>query len=157
MKRGRKVIQSNAIIVFDSDVLSSELKSFPKDFKGDIFIIGSLIYDESIVIECDNLFVMNEISDYECESIIINGNVYSKDIDCFSINVNGSVYSSGNLNCVEINVAEDLHVKGNVNAHKNDINIGGEFICEGSVIADDVFVLKRINTGPIKANSICVG
>ena len=38
MNKERKLIEPNAIIIFDRDVNSSELENLPADFKGDIII-----------------------------------------------------------------------------------------------------------------------
>lgn len=45
----RKVIETNAIIVYDRDVYASELNAtIPENFEGDIVVHGRVLYDEEL-------------------------------------------------------------------------------------------------------------
>jgi len=162
MNKERKVIEPNAIVVFDGDVNASKLNQLFQNFQGDIIITGNLIIDEEkLSIQCDNLFVMEKIdlSNYANTGICLDGNLYvEKFIDCSHIEVNGCIYCSGSIDSFNINVAEDLYVKGNIDTNGYDINVGGNLICKNEVDAAEITVLGKISvTSRIQADSISVG
>ena len=157
MKKERKVIEQNAIVVFDGDVNTSKLNELFQDFLGDIIIFGSITQnEESLSIKCDNLYVMGRLS---CIDVIVGGNLYVEgDIDCCDIKVNGCICCSGLIDSFEINVAEDLYAKGYIITNGYDINVGGELICDDAIEAAEIVVLQRMRMkGMIKADSISVG
>lgn len=136
MNKERKLIEPNAIIIFDRDVNSKELVKLPADFQGDIVINGKLFFNEEHSIKCDNLYADRVIS--RNHKINIIGNLYVRDdIDVHIIRVNGSICCNDYFDSLEVDVAEDLYVLGDVCANNTDIYVGGDFICEGSIISVD--------------------
>lgn len=160
MNKERKVIEPNAIIIFDRDVNSNELVKLPADFQGDIVINGMLVFDEKLItIKCDNLYADRVDSDISKISII--GNLYTKgDIDVYGIEVNGSMYCEGDFNSTDVVITEDFAVKGKVTANNFDIYVGGDFTCEGSI--EDVDSLKvlgkfKVDGSLNNVTDICIG
>lgn len=149
MNKERKVIEPNAIVVFDRDVVTNELNQLFKIFDGDIVINGDLIFDgESLDIECDNLYVKGEIaiSNYVHTNICLDANLYVENsIDCTDIDVNGCVCCMGSIDSYNINVAEDLYVAINLDTNGYDINVGGDLICKHAVDAADIIVRGKIS------------
>ncbi len=132
VNKERKVIESNAIIIFDRDVNSSELANLPADFQGDIVINGMLFVEEELFIKCDNLYAdrVQSIG----HNINIIGNLYVKDaIDIFAIEVNGSICCNEDFDSANVAVAEDICVIGDADVNGNDIFVGGDFICKGAI------------------------
>lgn len=164
MNKERKVIEPNAIVVFDRDVRTSELNALFKDFHGDIVINGVLLlYEENLCISCDNLYV-----EYIAESygpgypeIKMKGNLYvNGDCGTYDIKVNGSVYCQGNVSSTNIDIAEDFFVEGDVDAYNKDVHVGGDFTCEGSIESvDSLKVLGKFKVDGSLNNvtDICIG
>ena len=162
MNKERKVIESNAIVVFDRNVYANELNEFFKEFKGDIIINGDLIFDVDLIIQCDNLYVIGEITlmlTLLWPDILVEGNMYVYgDIDCYKINVNGSICCMKRINSFEINVSENVYAKDGIGTNGYDINVGGDLVCEDDIKAAEIIVLQKMYvTGTIEADSISVG
>jgi len=162
MNKERKVIEPNAIVVFEGDVYASKLNELFQHFEGDIIINGDLILEGMhVFIQCDNLYVMGNMPYTNAcgTDFYLKGNLYIKGyIDCGKINVNGSVYCEHYIDALEINISEDLYAKGDIDATSYDINVGGELVCKDEVEASEIIVLKKIYVrNKIYADSISVG
>jgi len=162
MNKERKVIETNAIVVFNGDVNASKLNELFQDFQGDIVINGSLILDkDNLCIQCDNLYVTRAVStNVRSEgNICVSGNLYvDEDIECCNMSINGSVFCSADVDSLDINVTEDFCVENKVDTNGQDINVGGDFICEGNVDANDIVVLQSMHVkGYIDCCDIYVG
>ena len=151
---------TNAIIVFDRDVTAEELNTLFDDFQGDIVITGNLdLGNVDLFLKCNNLYVMGEITVNENTITEIEGNLWIEGrIDCFDLKVNGSVYCGGYVLSTEVAVSEDFFVDETVEADDSDIYVGGDFICNGEVSADEIVVLKKLEVkGNIQVYKIQVG
>ena len=176
MNKERKVIEPNAIIVFDRDVNSSELVKLPEDFKGEIVINGSLVCDRKLSIQCGNLYANRVYSDepsiniignlytsgnVDVHDITVNGSIYSKgDIDVGAIKVNGSIYCKGDLNSEDVTVAEDLEVECEIEGNHWNSYVGGNFICKGSIENIDclrVLGKYKVDGTLYNVTDICIG
>lgn len=157
MKEERKVIETNAIVVFNGDVNASKLNELFQDFQGDVIINGSLLIDENLEIAC-NLYVVDDINSEYDKKIHIAGNLYCDgDVDCYDIYVEESFFCTS-INSCNINVVEDFCCEDDIEAYGYDINVGGDFFCKGKVEADFVNIYKIMHlSGEIQVREIAVG
>jgi len=156
MNKERKVIETNAIVVFDEDVRSSKLNGLLKDFQGHVIINGNLYIDGYLNVRC-NLYVAENINCSYDSNIHIIGNLYCDgDIDCFDI------FTSENLFCNSINSA-DIKVGGNllcenaIEAYGYVVTVAGDLECNTAEM-ENLYVLGKMHVkGRIEADSIMVG
>ena len=120
-----------------------------------------LVFDEKFTtIKCDNLYADRVVSDILKISII--GNLYTKgDIAVYAIEVNGSICCEGDFDSTDVIITEDFSVKGKVDANYSNIDVGGDFICGGSITrVDSMKVLGKFKVdGTLKegVTDICIG
>lgn len=139
MKKERKVINSNAIIVFDRNITATELNEALENFHGDVVIKGSLLLNDDLNVEC-NLFVDGVIAaSNKVTSINIKGDLLIHATNCHKITV------SGDLFCIEM---KKKYSK--VEIKSEDICVGGTFYCEGNIIAKNIEVGASLECKNIK-------
>jgi len=161
MNKERKVIEPNAIIVFDRNVKASELNLIAKDFNGDVIITKKLMIDSDLNIE----YNLHVISDIMCRSKMFEHNInikgdlycYGK-ISCHDINVWQNFYCEDIIYSTDIKVGGDMCSNNTIHAYGHKIVVAGNLNCEG-IVAEDVAVLGRLNIqGTISASkSIKIG
>ena len=162
MNKERKKIPTNATVFFDRDVAAEELNLLfgDNDFQRDIIITGNLhLGNVDLFLKCNNLYVMGEITVNKNTITEIEGNLWVEgSIDCFDLRVNGSVYCYGDVLSMGIEVSEDFFVNEIVDAYDANIYVGGDFICNDEITADEIVVLKKLEVkGNIQAYKIKVG
>lgn len=124
MNEEQKVINRNAVVVFNCDVWKDWLMEIiPADFEGDIVIHGKLQSDEDIS---------------------ISGSIFCKGIKAVSIKVAGNLSCEGDIEG-NINVGGYLSCEGNINSE--DINVGGCLSCEGDIESCDINVGEKLSCG----------
>ena len=147
MIKERKVTNTNAIIVFDRNVKTSELNSMLEDFSGDAIITKRLIIDQDLDVKC-NLHVMGNImckNRMFAHSINVDGDLYCySPISCYNINVTGYLYCADSIYATSITVGEDMIVIESVHAYGHKIIVAGDFMSKG-VVAEKVIVLGNIS------------
>lgn len=143
MQKERKVIESNAVIVFDRDVNASELNMLTKEFSGDIVILEELLINENLHVK-NNLHIMRDIVCYSENEINVDGDLqcYSE-IGGYNIWVSGCLYCKGTISSDNINVGESFCCENRIEAYGGKITVMGDFECHG-VKAKTVTVLGRI-------------
>ena len=147
MNTERKIIEPNAVIVFDRVVKASELMKLTQCFWGDVVITKKLIVDKEIDISV-NLHVVGSIlrkspiSEY---NININGDLFCySEVHCNDINVSGSFYSERVIYSRNIKVGENLICNDKIDAFNCDIVVAGDLECYG-VIAKSVRYFGQTN------------
>ena len=139
MKKERKVIDSNAIIVFDRTISATELNEALENFHGDAVIKGDLLLNDDLNVEC-NLFVEGVID--ACDkitSINIIGDLLVHATNCHKITV------SGDLFCIEM---KKKYSK--VEIKSENICVGGTLYCKGNIIAKNIEVGASLECENIK-------
>lgn len=139
MKKERKVIDSNAIIVFDRTISATELNEALENFHGDVVIKGDLLLNDDLNVGC-NLFVEGVID--ACDkitSINIIGDLLVHATNCHKITV------SGDLFCIEM---KKKYCK--VEIKSEDICVGGTLYCKGNIIAKNIEVGASLECENIK-------
>lgn len=161
MKKERKVIEPNAIIVFDRNINVKALNAIPKDFKGDVIVNGDLNLDDDSLIMSGNLYVKgNIIADNfkHYRTIDIKGDLYCcGKIDVYDIDVSGTLCCMGVIDSASVKVSENLYCKDKIDALGYSINVAGDFECF-AFYAQTVNVLGKIRVkGLSSADVINVG
>lgn len=141
----RKIIESNAVIVFNRTVKASELNELLEGFGGDVVITKKLIVDKEINISV-NLYVIGGItrkSPLVEERINIDGDLYSYgEVHCNDINVSGTFYSEKVVYSGAIKVGEHLLCDDKIDAYNCDVIVAGDIECYG-IMARKVYYLGK--------------
>ena len=141
----RKIIESNAVIVFDRNVKASELNKLLEGFWGDVVITKKLIVDKKVDIAV-NLYVIGGItrkSPIIEDSINIDGDLYSYgEVHCNDINVSGTFYSEKIVYSGAIKVGEHLLCNDKIDAYNCDVIVAGDIECYG-IMARKVYYLGK--------------
>jgi len=156
MNKERKVIEPNAIVVFDGDANASKLNALLKDFQGDVIINGNLHINEHLNVIC-NLYVVENIICGNNNIINIIGNLYCDgDIDCFDIFTSENLFCNS-INSMEIKVGGDFLCKESIEAYGYIVTVAGD-LESNTVEAENLYVLGKLHaTGRVEADSISVG
>ena len=143
-------------------------------FEGNLYVEGNILSSGYNMNVSGNLYCTKEVYINE---VIIGGNLYAEHlIYSKGINVKGDLETSGNiindsvikvsgsLKCnskiisKNIWVGENLYCREYMNVRNSDINIAGDLECHGSIDADKINVLGKMNVyAGTRANKISVG
>lgn len=113
-------------LIFFGNITDEEIKSIPKDFHGDIIVIGN--------IRCKGKCVIPG-------SLWLNGDLFAQGLDVeggFYTKVGTTIVISGG-----INVSEDFILKEAGEIRSRCINVGGDFEGEGTIISTSIDVYGR--------------
>jgi len=156
MKQERKVIEQNAIVVFDGDVNASKLNILLEEFQGVVIINGKLFLDESLNLTCD-LHVAESIDSQYNKNIHIEGNLYCEGlIDCYDIFVSESLFC-GEINSTDITVGEDFLCTDDIMAYGNVITVAGDLECS-NIETGNIYVLGRLTVeNAMSAETVKIG
>lgn len=158
MNEERKVIDSNAIVVFEQPTIyASKLNELLKDFYGDVVINGDLYLDEKLCLKCD-LYVIDGIECKSAEGINIQGDLECCGyMDTYEIFVGGCLYCEGEINSTDIKVGENLLCEDQIETNGCYITVAGDFECK-SVEAGKIYVLGRVKVeNVIEAERLEIG
>lgn len=157
MNKEQKVIDPNAVVVFDRDVTATELNSYRELLHGDVVIWGDLNVDTDLDISC-NVYVIGMVEAVYQKTINIKGDLdCESSIDCYDIEVSGSIWCDGVINSKDIRVGENLYCEMDIQAMDSNVIVVGELECF-RIDANEIYILNKLRVKEaIEADIVEVG
>lgn len=139
----RRLIETNTIVVFNSNVTASKLEELIKDFCGTVVVNGNLTLTKNLKIK-GSLYVKGSVTEVDDENIEIEGDFYCYgSISCYKLKVHGFLYGKDDISSTGIAVGENLYCESCVDANDNEIDVFGNFESD-SVQFSELTVLGTI-------------